>query len=375
MNIVICYEHGIGEDTFGGGQRILIETINELKKNSNNITLVMPKKTKDENLNLLISGVVIVYSINSIIAFLSGFYIFIHLLFNNLLKADVIIAFTSEIFWLSLFKKFYNYKLSSYLAAPDLSIFNESSILRKFKIIRYNIELYLFILGFKRADIKLAIGQRIKDQAEKYFNIKMIKIVYPGINLKFIKKLKYLNDSKNINDNNNYNKINILYIGRIDFQHKPLNELIDGLYNCKDSWDYLHIVGNGPDLEKINNIENNQLRNKIILYGSKNISDITYLFSEIDLAILPSNYESFMLTVYEMIAIGVVTVYNDVADLKNNLQQVNTAFCMENKSYNYTNFVEKFNSLKFSFEDLKLSSEYILNNFNWYKLSKELINV
>jgi len=35
MNIVICYEHGVGYDTFGGGQRILIETINELKNNSN----------------------------------------------------------------------------------------------------------------------------------------------------------------------------------------------------------------------------------------------------------------------------------------------------------------------------------------------------
>jgi hypothetical protein len=48
---------------------------------------------------------------------------------------------------------------------------------------------------------------------------------------------------------------------------------------------------------------------------------------------------------------------------------------MENKSYNYTDFVEKFSRLKISYEDLKLSSEYILNNFNWYKLSKELINV
>jgi hypothetical protein len=217
--------------------------------------------------------------------------------------------------------------------------------------------------GFTDADLKLAIGEKIKNEAEFKFNIKNIKVIYPGINYSFIKKSKSKTN----------NLISILYIGRLDFKQKPLEQLIKAIEISSDLIENFHVIGNGPDYNYLEKVKNNKLGLKMHLYGNKELANSYSILKNIDLVILPSINESFMLTVYEMIALGFVTVYNDVADLQKNLKNVKTAFCLENNVNTYVDFIKNYNSMNFTDIELEESSDYISHNFNWKNLAEELI--
>ncbi len=358
--IIITYEHGLGSDTIGGGQRILLEIINELK-DFNDITLLTPKISSNDFIQ--IKNVNIQYTLFSKISFINGIYIFFKFIKYKHYKCDVVISFTSELYFISLVKRFFNFKLASYLAAPDLDGFELNTSVNKIKTIRKRFELYLFLLGFKRADIKLAIGEKIKNEYIQKFGKTNVEVVYPGVKFSMLSRLA--NKKKDL--------INILYIGRLDFKQKPLYELILALSESTDYFNQFHVIGNGPDMELLMDLKNNHLKEKICIHGNLMLEDSYEILNVIDLVILPSINESFMLTVYEMIALGFVTIYNDVADLKRNLSNVSTAFCVENKSINYIYYIKNFKNIILNTSDINSSSRFVAENFNWKKLADKLI--
>ena len=245
--ILVTYEHGLGGDTIGGGQRILFELINQLKRD-HEVTLITPKTKGKINEAIWNGGIKIIYSRYSKVAFLSGLLIFLQYLKIKGFKYNLTIAFTSEIYWLSLMRKLIKFKIASYLAAPDLTGFKSGSIIKNLITIRKRFELYLFMKGFSDADLKLAIGNKIKNEAEFKFNIKNIKVIYPGVNYSYIKKSR----------SKSSNLINILYIGRLDFKQKPLNQLIEAIEITSDIVEKFHVIGNGPDYTYLEKIKNNK---------------------------------------------------------------------------------------------------------------------
>jgi hypothetical protein len=360
--IVITYEHGLGGDTIGGGQRILIELINQLQT-EHEITVITPKMKNIRQELHLSPNVDIIYSKYSNIAFVSGIFVFYKYMENKAYQNDITISFTSEIYWLVIVRNFLFFKISSYLAAPDLTGFNNINIFSKLNVIRKRFELFLFMKGFSKADIKIAIGKKIKNEAIEKFNISDIKVVYPGINYSYLKKP--------INKTNDL--LNILYIGRLDFKQKPLNNLVEAIKITSNLVEKFHIIGNGPEYTYFENIKIKNLKEKLCLYGSVDIIDSYEILKNIDLVVLPSINESFMLTVYEMISLGFVTVYNDVADLKENLKNIKTAFCTENTVIAYVEFIRGYKNLNISEFDLMESSNYISKNFNWKSLANEMV--
>lgn len=363
MKLVITYEHGLTTNSFGGGQRVLIELLNIFLENHTVLLITqgeskekLPIKLKNKN-NLKIR-----YIKRSSNIVLCGFKIFL-CAFDQILKNKKIhvISFTSEIFWLSILKKFKNFKLSAYLQAPDLDGFEKFSLIEYFKTIRKRLELYLFMLGFKYSDIKIANGNRIRLQTESLFNIQDIKTIFPGVSeLPF--KSNYNSSDKNLE---------ILYIGRIELNQKPLTELFDCLINAKFTWEKIHIVGEGPDKTFLMNKYKNK---RFIFYGSKSLESITEIINYCDVAILPSNNDSFMLTAYEMIKMGLPIICNDVADLKMNLAHLKTVKIIPNNSVSYQEAIINLINNRFTYDDCKFASEYISRNYNWKNLANALTN-
>jgi glycosyltransferase involved in cell wall biosynthesis len=362
--IIITYEHGLGKSTFGGGQRILVEVLKKMISTENNITLITSGVPGDEKYVGLIpnDNFKIIFVKPNRRSWVCGIKIFLKFTMICGFNSDLVVGFTSELYWISIIKKFKKFKLSGYLAAPDIDGLDHKNWIIRCRFIRKRFDLYLFLLGFKKCDVKLAIGPKIKQQAEKTLRLLNIEVAYPGVEIK-LKKEKYSTES---------GALTIVYVGRIEFQQKPLMPLLQAIKNKNELIFKLHIFGNGPDLPKLETFMLDGMSDKIIIHGSVPLKSIINEVDKFDLAILPSKNESFMLTAYEMVAAGLPVVANDVADLDKNLGGFETVSIVSNDTTSYEVIIEKFFDKLPAKASCVNASTLIQRDFNWNKLAEKL---
>lgn len=369
QQITVTYEHGLGHDVFGGGQRILIETLNMLIV-SNKVSLFVPGDpshllhggiTKSENLKIF-------FTPQSKSAVINGIVIFIYVILFRKHRCDILIAFTSELFYFALLKKFLqlNFRLKSYLAAPDLRGFYNVGWWSFLKTVRYRLDLFLFLMGFKFTDDQYSISHKILNDASRIIQLNNAKVVYPGIpkiDQTVIKENCFKGRKK---------KFCIGYIGRINFSQKPLKPLFEALEQTKESWTEIHIVGAGPDIKALTPYIEVLTSQRLIFHGNKNFEYIQQLSHKLDLIILPSNDESFMLTAYEVVGLGVPIAVSKVADIKETLSHLETVFLIENNSDWLKTFIQSFDNTAIKPAALSAAASFVEQKFNWTVLSDEL---
>ncbi len=359
--LIVTYEHGLISKSFGGGQRILIELLTEFLKNSDVILITQGHKDDKLPLQLCdIRNLKIKYVKRSENAVLSGIRVFLAAVPEIFKYTDVrVISFTSELFWISSLRVFKKFTISAYLAAPDLNGFEQKSVVSRLKILRKRLELYLFLKGFKRSNKKVAIGNQIRTQAQSILKINDIKTIFPGVrDLKL--KNRYGLQSKHLS---------FIYIGRLELNQKPLTEFLDCLSTADFNWKMVHIIGDGPDY---NYLRNKYKSNKFLFHGSLPIDAISHIIDDCDLAVLPSKNESFMLTAYEMVKMGLPVVCNDVADLSSNLGHLSTVSIIPNKKSEYLNLFKKIDKKRYTSKECLTSARYVSKNFSWAKLAQTL---
>ena len=363
MKLVVTYEHGLISSAFGGGQRILIEILLVLTQN-HSVLLITPGH-ESEPLPLELIGCKnfqIKFTERSHVSVISGLRVFKAAVNNILRQKNVqVISFTSELYWLSLLRKFRKFRLSAYLAAPDLEGFEKKASLSYCRTIRKRLELFLFMLGFKHADNKIAIGNKIKLQAEKYFNISDINVQFPGIGLVPQKKIY----------NNEIQNLSFLYLGRLELTQKPITKFLEFLTESDVIWKKIHIVGDGPDKQYLQKKFNSP---RFVFHGNRSLTSLQSIVDEVDIAILPSASESFMLTAYEMIKVGLPIICNDVADLKVNIGHLESVRIVENCKAGYDEALRHLDRGFIGQEVCMKSSQSVTKNFSWHKLANALIN-
>lgn len=362
-HIVVTYEHGLGTETFGGGQRILIEVVKCLT-DLHQVTLVTTGSPGDE-ISAGLAGqpnLHIAYVRPFRRSWVSGLAVFLAFLWGRLWRCDTVIAFTSEIFWISWLRGWGGFSLSGYLAAPDLDGFGEGSRLQRAKIIRRRLELFLFMLGFKRADKKLAIGQRISNEAVAKFGVCDIEVICPGIDVKRDELRGGIND-----------KLEIIYVGRIEFGQKPLLPLLEALSKTQPYWRRFHIIGQGPNLDDVRMYVKTHIQHEVIFHGRLLLDEASDILASANLAILPSAKESFMLTAYEMVAAGLPIVVNDVADLRQNIGHLSTVHIVGDSESEFERAIKFCANNATPGEELETSAKFVSQNFTWEKLSRGLV--
>jgi len=108
--------------------------------------------------------------------------------------------------------------------------------------------------------------------------------------------------------------LNIIYCGRIS-KEKNIEELFECLLKLINKYTFLmHIIGNGPELEKfkknINNIYHpfHILKNNIIFYGSKSSNEIIEIYKKLDnrIFLFTSITETFGKSPMEACSTGII---------------------------------------------------------------------
>ena len=156
------------------------------------------------------------------------------------------------------------------------------------------------------------------------------------------------------------NTVNIIYCGRVS-KEKNIDDFLEHSYYLYKKYtienkvvDFkFNIIGNGPYLENIKNIidiQNNEIKDKIIFYGNLSANEINELYQKLNnrIFLFTSNSETFGKSPLEAIATG-IPLFIKKSDITNDIYiNKKNAFVFENNSDLSENFLLflKMNSLE-----------------------------
>ncbi len=362
MNIAITHEFPFEKKFYGGGNQIVKGLSIILAQKNHNVTILT--NGKDEfNLNNNILGIRYKFLTKfSKTSFLKYYLKLFFYLLNN--KPDYVISFTSESFFVALYCKILKINSSLYQASPEFpnfSKFNYNSILN----IRYKLGIYFQFLGTKYTPHVYTISDYTTKMIIKEWRVDENKVSTMGLGL----------DQDILNDSSAYNIINfktsdfnILSFGRITFVQKPFHLIVEPLSNLTNYWKNWTIIGDGPDLNSLkHSIDQHSLTDKVIFTGTLQSNEIIKYIKDSDIIILPSNYESFFITVYESLLYNKVVITDDVADIKSNfLSYKNIKIVNSKDPFLYQNTIHDIfkNYNRYILNSTEAAS-FIRNNFTW----------
>ena len=313
MKIAVSFEFSFVDDARGGGHILFEDMIAILNDTSfcETFCFVADEETKLILEKKYVNLIFVSYGISKSDNLLSRFNKIrkIHLKYKQY-NFDKVISHTREIIvLLTIFK--YRNCLSLFVAYPKATKLNSLSR-NNFDILCYYIAIYL-----RNVD-KIYLSQFIKTSTEKVLaSVSEGRVLRPYFAKDIIDCMKRINEARKFSQTK-IEKLKVICVGRVDFIHKPLLPALTELSTVNADID-LTIIGDGPDFNRIEKFAKQHISSqRITVRLEKNLSrnQIIEEFGKSDIALLPSNYESFMLTAYEAFLSGCTLVVNDVANLK-----------------------------------------------------------
>ncbi len=327
MKIVITHEFPFEKKYYGGGNQIVKGLSNILVQKNHNVT-ILTNGTDEFNLNNNNLGIKYLFLTKfSKISFLIYYFKLFIYLFK--IKPDYVISFTSESFVVAIYCKILKINSSLYQAAPEFPNFTRFSY-DSLKNIRFKLGIYFQFLGTKFTSHVYTISDYTSKMIIKEWGVSKNKVSTMGVGI----------DEDILINSNYFNTINyknsgfkILSFGRITFAQKPYNLIVEPLFKLSNFWNNWVIIGDGPDLNSLKSaIENYKLSKNVTFTGTLQTSEIIKYLKEADIVILPSNYESFFITVYESLLFNKIVITDDVADIKTNLNKFDNIKIVDSKN-------------------------------------------
>lgn len=202
------------------------------------------------------------------------------------------------------------------LASPDLPSFRFEG-LQTIRKLRYRWRNFLQYLGAKRARLVVTISDHSTRQARENWHIPGRKLANIGHGVEEVFFHSTGTRASEAVEEADEGLPRFLSIGRITLPQKPLDLMAEALATLPVPWHSWTIVGTGEDDEAFKvSLKELGLLDQIVFLGTQDSARIAVLQQGHSLVLLPSRYESFMITVYEAAAQGKVIVTNDVADVR-----------------------------------------------------------
>lgn len=225
----------------------------------------------------------------------------------------------------------------------------------------------LFILIEKILTLKttfiICVSKNEIEEAISYgFNKKKLKLIYNGINQNTnLNAKKYLNQ----------NKLNLLFIGRFDYQkgYDTLVKLVENLHENNVKNFNINIVG-----DIVNGSDFNRLEYENVNYSkwlSKEQLDSYYLNS--DIILMPSRWEGLPMVAIEALSLGVPIISKKVSSFPEIIDEGENGFMFDSNE-------EFYNKVKFCVESLRIEDlkTLSLNAYDKYVhtfTAKSMINL
>jgi glycosyltransferase involved in cell wall biosynthesis len=298
----------------GGRERVVLDLCNGLNKNIFDVSLIVLSNDRLSSTKFLDSDVDLYYlnitqnQLRNFNLFFRGFWQLLQILED--LKPDIVHShiFFIPLFLTSLAIRISNKNILHFRTVHTSGLFydNQKNLFNKFRL-----AIEKFSTRIDKTYL-ISISKIVHNNNIKYFkNLSQdLKLIYNGIDLSKFNKKKH-NLSK-IDFGFNNDVILIIYIARLD-SGKNHNFLIDIWKDIIKEIPnaILCFAGDGVLKEElIKEVEDNNLQNSIIFFGS--ISNVPELLSISDIAVFPSSFEGFGLVMLEEFAMELPVVASDI---------------------------------------------------------------
>lgn len=176
------------------------------------------------------------------------------------------------------------------------------------------------------------------------------------------------------------NPVNIVYIGRIDFNHKGLDYLIEALKLLKESGNhdsYLSIYGNekDPDVERLKQALAN-LQDIASFNGGVYGDEKDKVFKEADGFILTSRYEGMPMGVLEALTYGVPCILTPGTNMADEVVDAGAGWKTELSAESIADTIKiAIVDLQSSYLQYHQAAYNMSKRYNWKLIAKQHINV
>lgn len=226
---------------------------------------------------------------------------------------DVVCSMTSEAAIVLPFCNFIRVPTVFFLAAPETPDFRLHG-LATLRTIRYKVGIFFQSIGARYAKKVVSLSDFISQQAHQNWRIPCQKLATIGTGLDDVFLSPLAMNQRTIGAKGP----SFISVGRLTLPQKPIHLMAEVLAILSASWQSWTIVGSGIDEPKLRaQVTKLGIADKTAFLGTQEPAKVAALLDEHDIVLLPSNYESFFLTVYEAAARGKIVITNDVADIRN----------------------------------------------------------
>ena len=140
------------------------------------------------------------------------------------------------------------------------------------------------------------------------------------LNLGFKNKIEIINNGVFIPEENTNiftnDQINITIVSRL-VSHKNIEKIIRAISDLNNPLINLNIIGDGPELNKLQTISlESENKDNIIFHGKLNRDDINHIFLKSDIYIQASNYEGLPHSLLEAMSYGIPVLCTPVGECK-----------------------------------------------------------
>lgn len=220
---------------------------------------------------------------------------------------------------------------------------------------------------YQKADKIICDCEDTANALEKYYNLSRRKItVIPiGIDLTRFKPLKNIKKIPN----------SLIFVGRLD-KRKGIDFLIETLPLVKRKilGIKLFVIGSGklkPKLEKY--INNHHLEKNVQFLGFVPDKELLKWYNQTEIAVIPSAFEGFGITVIEAMACGMPVLATKVGGIKNIIKNGQNGILVEygNKKQMAKQIIRLLNNQLLRKKLMKAGLKTVKENYNWQIISQK----
>lgn len=258
-----------------------------------------------------------------------------------------------------------------YQAAPELPDFRRIGW-STLKRIRYKMGIFMQYLGARAAQRVVTISDFSASQANENWGIPREKLRTVGAGLEdvfFEAECRPIRVRAGLEPR-------FISVGRLTMKQKPLDVMATALKDLPFPWRSWTIVGSGPDESVLRKeIQRLGLEERTHFAGTLASAEIATLLDEHDIALLPSHFESFCLTVYEAAARKKIIITNDVADIRKHFRNHPSVVIVEKptpaaycQAIAYA--IERFDGLQSTAAE---TADSVKRSYNWNAVAKRFL--
>ncbi|HJQ20596.1 MAG TPA: glycosyltransferase family 4 protein [Gemmatimonadaceae bacterium] len=224
------------------------------------------------------------------------------------LRPEIVCSYTSEAPLVLAVARALGARTMMYLAAPELPPFARlhGGWLRD---VRYGVGSFMQFAGAHVAHETVAISHWLASQAATRWKLRAVTAIGAGLDEAMMAPAVPAPQVPPAG-------VRLLSIGRLALSQKPLDRVAQALAACSAAWSSWTIVGSGEDRARLEAIVVRAgLSGRVTFRGTLTPAETCRALDEHHVVILPSNHESFFITVHESVARGRVIVTNPVAEV------------------------------------------------------------